>query len=125
MALFSLTFLALTSLAFGALQGQPGESRQHVFKADDYYGHNQPFNPQPMYILPDEAPLKIDEHINWHEQHFNGSSGGLHRRSSCPGVHVLANKGYINRTGRNLTSIEIAEAFRKVFNFWDDNVSTR
>ncbi|KAI8473930.1 MAG: hypothetical protein J3K34DRAFT_161581 [Monoraphidium minutum] len=37
-------------------------------------------------------------------------------RGPCPAVNALANHGYINRNGRNITLPEIAAAAKKVFN---------
>jgi len=38
-------------------------------------------------------------------------------RSPCPGLNSLANHGYINRDGRNLTINALAEAIQRVYNF--------
>lgn len=60
--------------------------------------------------------------MHYYERHFNGSGeNGEYRRSSCPAVNALANRGYINRSGRNITYAELAHAVRKVWNFGDDN----
>ena len=39
------------------------------------------------------------------------------------GNHSLANRGYINRNGRDISYEEIAQASREIFNFGDDNVN--
>ena len=37
---------------------------------------------------------------------------------------MLANRGYIHRSGRNITYESLAQAVRDVYNFGDDNVSS-
>lgn len=82
----------------------------------------QPFTPTPQQPVPGRKPLYINETINFHERHVNGSRGGEYRRSSCPAVNTLANMGFINRSGRNITADELIKAFIEVFNFGIDNV---
>lgn len=82
----------------------------------------QPFTPTPQHPVPGRKPLFINEMINFHERHVNGSRGGQYRRSSCPAVNTLANRGFINRSGRDITADELIQAFIKVFNFGIDNV---
>ncbi|KAK9611674.1 hypothetical protein V6Z98_009858 [Aspergillus fumigatus] len=89
---------------------------------DRGFGLNEPFIPTPSHILPEKKPFYIDETVHYYERHFNGSGeNGEYRRSSCPAVNALANRGYINRSGRNITYAELAHAVRKVWNFGDDN----
>lgn len=91
--------------------------------ASDFdFGLNEPFYPTPLHILPEKKPFIINEVKHWYEKHSNGSTDGYYRRSSCPAVNALANRGYINRSGRNITYYELAHAVRKVWNFGDDNV---
>lgn len=90
--------------------------------ADRGFGMNEPFMPTPQHLLPEKKPFRIDEGKNYYQRFVNGSENGLYRRSSCPGVNSLANRGYINRSGRNVTYSELAHAVRKVWNFGDDNV---
>lgn len=82
----------------------------------------QPFTPTPQHPVPGRKPLFINETTNFHERHVNGSRGGEYRRSSCPAVNTLANRGYINRSGREITADELIKAFIEVFNFGIDNV---
>jgi hypothetical protein len=91
--------------------------------ADDRgFGINDPFIPTPVHILPEKKPFHIDEHIHFYQRFVNGSEDGSYRRSSCPAINSLANRGYINRSGRNITYPELAHAVREVWNFGDDNV---
>lgn len=82
----------------------------------------QPFTPTPQHPVPGRKPLFINETTNFHERHVNGSRGGEYRRSSCPAVNILANRGFINRSGREITADELIKAFVEVFNFGIDNV---
>jgi len=90
--------------------------------SDVEFGLNEPFYPTPFHILPEKKPFHINEVEHWYEKHSNGSADGYYRRSSCPAVNALANRGYINRNGRNITYSELAYAVREVWNFGDDNV---
>lgn len=92
---------------------------------DNGFGQNEPFIPTPEHLLPYKKPFEIDESKNYYKGYVNGSENGHVRRSSCPAVNVLANRGYINRDGRNVSYSELAHAVREVWNFGDDNVSTR
>lgn len=89
---------------------------------DGGFGLNEPFIPTPEHILPEKRPFHIDDKVNYYQRFYNGSQGGKYRRSSCPAINALANRGYINRTGRNVTYAELAHAVRRVWNFGDDNV---
>lgn len=86
-------------------------------------GHNDLFFPNPEHPIPYKIPFTWDEGKHYHEKHSNGSENGHYRRSSCPAMNTLANRGYINRTGRNISYDEIAQAARVVWNFGDENVS--
>ncbi|OJJ96371.1 hypothetical protein ASPACDRAFT_34759 [Aspergillus aculeatus ATCC 16872] len=89
---------------------------------DRGFGLNEPFIPIPTHILPEKRPFIIDESVHYYERHYNGSGPGEnYRRASCPAINALANRGYINRTGRNITYAELARAVRRVWNFGDDN----
>ncbi|PWY93120.1 putative toxin biosynthesis peroxidase [Aspergillus sclerotioniger CBS 115572] len=91
---------------------------------DRGFGLNEPFIPTPAHILPEKKPFLINESVNYYERRFNGSGpDGNYRRSSCPAVNALANRGYINRTGRNISYSELAHAVRRVWNFGDDNTN--
>ena len=104
----------------------PAASRQIVLQGNDRgFGLNEPFIPSPQHILPDKKLFEIDEAKNPYQRFVNGSDSGLYRRSSCPAINTLANRGYINRTGRNITYSELAHAVRKVWNFGDDNVRSQ
>ena len=91
---------------------------------DDDHGHNEPYYPNPMHPVPGKLPLRIDEKVNYYEQHHNNDSRGSYKRSPCPAINALANRGYINRSGKNITYPQIAQASRDVYNFGDDNVSS-
>ena len=91
-------------------------------EADRGFGMNEPFIPNPQHLLPEKKPFRIDEETNYYQRFVNGSENGLYRRSSCPGINSLANRGYIDRSGRNVTYSELAHTVRKVWNFGDDNV---
>lgn len=82
----------------------------------------QPFTPTPQHPVPGRKPLFINETTNFHERHVNGSREGGYRRSSCPAVNTLSNRGFINRSGRDITADELIKAFIEVFNFGIDNV---
>lgn len=85
-------------------------------------GHNEPYFPSIERPIPGKVPFEIDEKTHSFAKYVNGSDDGYYRRSSCPAVNILANRGYINRSGRNITYEEIAQASRNVWNFGDDNV---
>lgn len=82
----------------------------------------QPFTPTPQHPVPGRKRLFINETTNFHERYVNGSGGGEYRRLSCPAVNTLANRGFINRSGRDITADELIKAFIEVFNFGIDNV---
>lgn len=86
-------------------------------------GHNDLYIPDPKNPTPYKEPFTWDEKINYYEKHTNGSGDGYYRRASCPALNTLANRGFINRSGRNISYDEIAQAMRVVWNFGDDNVS--
>lgn len=81
----------------------------------------EPFVPTPKHPVPGKLPLSINTTVNYFEYHANG---GDYRRSSCPAVNVLANRGFINRSGRNITADELTKAFRDIYNFGIDVVSS-
>jgi hypothetical protein len=85
--------------------------------------HNKPWYPDPSNPVPYKKPLAIDEHVNWFKQLHNGSEDGYYRRSSCPAINMLANRGFINRSGRNITYTDLYRAVRDVYNFGEDNAS--
>ena len=87
-------------------------------------GRNEVWMPNPAHPIPYKLPLPIDERVNWFEQAHNGSKNGFYKRSSCPGLNMLANRGYIERSGRNITYESLSQAMRDVYNFGDDNVSS-
>lgn len=86
-------------------------------------GHNELYLPSLNRPVPGKIPFTVDESIHYLARYINGSENGRYRRSSCPAVNTLANRGYINRSGRNITYEEIAQASREVWNFGDDNVN--
>lgn len=95
---------------------------QAVLASSSIYGHNKPYFPTPDHPVPGKVPFEIDETSHYFEKYVNGSENGYYRRSSCPAVNTMANRGYINRSGRNITYEEIAQAARDIWNFGDDNV---
>ena len=86
-------------------------------------GHNDLYVPNPQHPVPGKVPLEIDESIHYFEKHVNNDQNGTYKRSSCPAVNMLANRGYINRNGKHITFEELAQTSRDIFNFGDDNVS--
>ena len=105
------------------LNASPAEALQIAIQGNDRgFGLNEPFRPTPQHILPAKKPLRIDETKHPYQRFVNGSESGFYRRSSCPAINTLANRGYINRTGRNITYSELAHAVHTVWNFGDDNV---
>jgi hypothetical protein len=124
-ALVCLWLTAVSSYPRGIDWGYAIKYHQQVLQEDDDrgFGLNEPFIPTSSHILPEKKPFYIDESVNYYERHFNGlGKDREYRRSSCPAVNALANRGYINRSGRNITYAELAHAVRKVWNFGDDNV---
>jgi len=86
-------------------------------------GHNELYIPDYNNPVPGKTPFHVNERVHYYEKYINGSRNGEVRRSSCPAVNTLANRGFINRNGRNISYEEIAQASRDVYNFGDDNVS--
>lgn len=125
---FVLVALALTKKVNAdtlAARKLAAESQQAVLNRidnDGGFGMKDPFIPTPAHILPEKKPFHIDELINYCQRFVNGSGNGYYRRSSCPALNSLSNRGYINRSGRNITYRELAHAVRRVWNFGDDNV---
>lgn len=116
---------SLLNLVMGKLfpAGGPLSRSQVPLASSSDDGHNEPYFPSPGHPVPGKVPFKGDEKTHYYTKHVNGSGDGHYRRSSCPALNILANRGYINRSGRNIGYEEIAQAARKVFNFGDDNVS--
>lgn len=69
-----------------------------------------------------KKPFNFDAKQHYYEPHHNNDKNGTYKRSSCPAVNTLANRGFIPRNGRDVTYQSIAQAMRDVFNFGDDNV---
>ncbi|KAH7303980.1 Chloroperoxidase [Stachybotrys elegans] len=92
-----------------------------VSRDQEAIGHNDLYVPDPRNPVPYKEPFVFDEE-HYYEKHVNGSGDGFYRRSSCPGINALANRGYINRSGRNISYEEIGQAAREVWNFGDDNI---
>jgi len=90
--------------------------------ADSGFGVNEPFLPTPQHLLPEKKSFLYDHDKHYYERFVNGSADGLYRRSSCPAINTLANRGFLNRDGRNISYSEFAHAVREVWNFGDDNV---
>ncbi|KAI1271125.1 Chloroperoxidase [Xylaria sp. FL0933] len=85
-------------------------------------GHNDLFYPNPDHPIPYKIPFTWDERLHYYEKQINGSGEGYYRRSSCPAMNTLANRGYINRSGRDIHYDDISQAARTVWNFGDDNI---
>lgn len=86
------------------------------------HGHNKLYRPTPDHIIPSKKPFQFDEKAHFYEQHHNNEQNGTYKRASCPALNTLANRGFITRTGRNVTYQSMAQSMRDVFNFGDDNV---
>lgn len=112
----------LLNFARGRLGFPRGLESQSVLTDFPMRGHNELYIPDPQHPVPGKIPFKIDETTHYFAKFNNGSEDGFYRRSSCPGLNILANRGYINRSGRNISYEEIAQASREVWNFGDDNV---
>lgn len=80
-----------------------------------------PFNPRNP--TSGWQPLVINETINYYEYHKHGDQNGKYVRSMCPALNTLANRGFINRTGKKLDYISLVRKAKEVFNFGEDNVS--
>lgn len=119
---YFLSFLALTVFLENLSTARSLRSQAQSVLAGLPGGHNELYQPSPSRPVPMKTPFKIDETIHHYSKQINGSENGYYRRSSCPAVNVLANRGYIKRSGRNITYEEIAQAARDVYNFGDDNV---
>ena len=88
------------------------------------HGHNELYKPTPEHIIPMKLPLNFNTTYHYYEPRNNNEKNGTYKRSSCPALNTLANRGFIPRTGRNVTYENIAQSMRDVFNFGDDNVSS-
>ena len=119
--IYKLLFVVL--LAFGLVSAIPQASPPGHKPWDDDHGHNQPYYPNPMHPVPGKLPLSIDEKLHYYEPHHNNDHNGAYKRSPCPAVNTLANRGFIPRSGKHTSYPAIAQASRDVFNFGDDNVS--
>ena len=86
------------------------------------HGHNELYKPTPEHIIPMKVPLQFDAKHHYYEPHHNNEKNGTYKRSSCPALNTLANRGFIPRTGRDVKYEDIAQSMRDVFNFGDDNV---
>ena len=86
------------------------------------HGHNELYVPTPSHIIPMKKPLQFDAKMHYYEHHHNNELNGTYKRASCPALNTLANRGFIPRTGRNVTYQSMAQSMRNVFNFGDDNV---
>lgn len=85
-------------------------------------GHNELYRPTPNHIFPMKKPLEFDEKQHYYEHHHNNEKNGTYKRASCPALNTLANRGFIPRTGRDVTYQNMAQSMRDVFNFGDDNI---
>ena len=119
----SPTYLLLSFLCLLASSSAYPSFAQQAVLTDPHSAGCDPFTPTPQHPVPGKLPFIVDQELNYYEHQVNGSGeGGYYRRSSCPALNVLANRGYINRSGRNITAAELTKAFIDVFNFGIDNV---
>ena len=110
---FCLSFLPFTEQAVHRRHPQPLEA----------YGGHQAYYGNPSDPQPGKQVLNIDEQLHYYEPHHNNDGNGAYKRSPCPAVNTLANRGYIPRSGKRVSSQQILYAMREVWNFGDDNVS--
>ncbi|KAI2602752.1 Chloroperoxidase [Hypoxylon sp. NC1633] len=121
-------FPMLASLLLCAFHTAPSEAallkREKFPRTQEQkgFGHNDLFHPNPEHPVPYKIPFSWDEGLHYYKKQVNGSGGGSFRRSSCPAINALANRGYIHRSGRNIHYEEISQAARTVWNFGDDNI---
>ncbi|KAI8246614.1 hypothetical protein K4K55_005905 [Colletotrichum sp. SAR 10_96] len=118
------SFLLLFTVIVPSALSFPGH-RDWILAARDQVaiGHNDLYIPDPKSPTPSKEPFTWDENVKYYEKHTNGSGNGYYRRASCPALNTLANRGFINRSGRNISYDEIAQAMRVVWNFGDDNIA--
>ncbi|MCJ1288727.1 hypothetical protein MMC34_000256 [Xylographa carneopallida] len=121
LSMFILYILASTAI-IKAYTIPTSISQEPLRGPPKHRGHNELWVPNPTHPIPYKLPLPIDERVNWFEQAHNGSRDGYYKRSSCPAINMLANRGYIHRSGRNITYESLAQAVRDVYNFGDDNI---
>ena len=86
------------------------------------HGHNEQYIPSVGHIIPGKKALNFDEKRYYYEHHYNNEKNGTYKRASCPALNVLANRGFIPRSGRKVTYQNLAQSMRNIFNFGDDNV---
>ena len=111
--MLSIVLLFLSSVAaYGSHAYLAGTAQIPLARDNWEFGQNELFRPTPEHLLPEKAPFHIDESKHWYQRFVNGSRDGAIRRSSCPAINILANRGYINRSGRNITYSEFAYAVR-------------
>ena len=115
--------LCLPSLAFAYPSFHSAQARlkdvSSLGEIEDAWRGWKPTSERP---IPLKVPWVIDEKVNFYEKRDNGSENGRYRRSSCPAMNTLANRGYIDRTGRNISKTTLTKAAVDVFNFGLDNV---
>ena len=74
------------------------------------HGHNELYRPTPpKHIFPGKQALEFDAKEHYYEQHHNNEKNGTYKRASCPALNVLANRGFIPRSGRNVKYQELAQ----------------
>ncbi|KAI5779359.1 Chloroperoxidase [Geopyxis carbonaria] len=131
LTLFLLISSLLFALAYGYPQNHPTRpirpsaadiakcphlSSVHIDDPDIPEWHPTPKNP-----LAGRAPFLINETTNYYEYHAHNSSGGAYKRSSCPALNALANRGYLPRSGKDITIMQFVRTIRMVYNFAEDN----
>ncbi|KAM0168783.1 hypothetical protein ACHAPF_010660 [Botrytis cinerea] len=121
---FWAIFMAFTSSVFhGSTANAHAPPHQAILGCNEpTTGHNELYIPDYNNPVPGKLAFSMDERVNYFEKHNNGAKHGSIRRSSCPAINTLANRGFIARSGRNISYEEIAQASRDVFNFGDDNI---
>ena len=124
-SLHGLCALLSILVSVGWVAAWPGQQiRATVAPWDADHRHNELFRPTPKHIFPSKKPFSFNPTTHYYELHRNNEKNGTYKRASCPALNTLANRGYIPRTGRNVTYKDMAQGMRDVFNFGDDNAGT-
>ncbi|KAL8694934.1 MAG: hypothetical protein Q9218_000505 [Villophora microphyllina] len=116
----SFCFAVLPFLACQSVYAWPSIPQRSLSSppwANDH-GHNELFIPTPDHIIPGKKPLQYDQKRHYYEPHHNDET---YKRAPCPALNMLANRGFIPRTGKHIAYENLAQAARDVYNFGDDN----
>lgn len=121
----SYCLIAFFLLVSPTAQAWPSFSQQPLTSPPPWAndrGHNELFIPTPGHIIPGKKPLQYDKKRHYYEPHHNDAVYGTYKRAPCPALNTLANRGFIPRSGKQITYENLAQAARDVYNFGDDNV---